>query len=500
MKPPANRKRYAMSENTSKKNYVYSFNTDIKNVSVKNNASQDQEKAADQEIKSAPDTVIAEDKAAMQAPAAAAVQEKAAVQDPHAIQEQPEVYDWDMLPPLKRSVKIRRRRLRKTLCVLAILLLTALSVTLLLSVEKHSAVPVHGSTPDLNANETLQTLRKKFATNSEQNSLTMVLSADELNSYLPWIFDQANSGYKEELQVNGVWENGKFKGAASVFCWKAYINVRFTAELLYKDNKLDLVITNTKLGKLPLPGFITSMISKKILAALEADKDYRQIMKSVKNINVTPDGSLLLTFDNDTTPVPDYAKNPVEGSERFGDIMFSKLLLPLSEAQNQKFFTAKLSTSDINILFANIISNFWAPVRQEDEPMFYALWQEDWLNIHAVLFNEHKVPLNCYVALRPEIKDGEIFVKIKEARIGKMQLPAAFLEEKLQKKLTRNACKTGYAKIMQLCNLTGESTDKLDEALNALHEVVNTLKFTEDKNLLIEADPKQTRTLIQSMM
>ena len=78
--------------------------------------------------------------------------------------------------------------------------------------------------------------------------------------------------------------------------------------------------------------------------------------------------------------------------------------------------------------------------------------------------------------------------------------PAAFLEEKLQKKLTRNACKTGYAKIMQLCNLTGESTDKLDEALNALHEVVNTLKFTEDKNLLIEADPKQTRTLIQSMM
>jgi hypothetical protein len=261
------------------------------------------------------------------------------------------------------------------------------------------------------------------------------------------------------------------------------------------------VISNSKVGRVPLPSILLRKIEKKLLAALEADPDYQQVMKGVTNVTVASDGSLLLAIDNNTAAAPDYEKNPATGD--FSQILTDKLLMPVSEANNskQKNFTTELTSDDVNVLFAQLLDNFYLSSKQDGEPDIYAVCQNNQLCIYATVVNEHKVPVVIYLAIKPEVKNGDVFVTVNELKIGNLQLPTEPIEKKLQKLLTRNIHKTGYNKIIQLCSLEGKMDNQQKEKiLNSIHSIVKMLSINEQGNLVIEADAEQARGLIQSML
>lgn len=472
-----------MSEETTEKKYVYSF------AGKSGNSNSASSETADTVQNTAVNTV-----------------EKAEAENIPVRQDDllvdPTPYTWDIVPPPRCHVKLRsRHRWLKAAAVILLMLAAGMTVLFLLAAEPRSAVPVHGSAPEVETKQILQLMRNKFAENTEHKTLQVKLTAEELNAYLPGIFDEINSGYKEDLQLNGSWENGKFEGVASIFYWKRYFNVRFTAEVLFQNNRLTLAISNSKIGRVPLPAVLLRKIEKKLLAALEADPDYQQVMKGVTHITVAPDGSLLLAINNNTAAAPDYEKNPVTGD--FSQILVEKLLMPVSKAYNgkQKNFTTELTSDDVNVLFAQLLDNFYLSGKQDGEPDIYAVCQNNQFRIYATVVNEHKVSTVIYLAIKPEIKNGDVFVTVNELKIGNLQLPTKPIEKKLQKLLTRNIHKTGYNKIIQLCSLESKMDDQQKEKiLNSIHSIVKMLSINEQGNLVIEADAEQARGLVQSMM
>ena len=191
------------------------------------------------------------------------------------------------------------------------LLLTALLllVSLLFMAIEFSPISQVASHPDeKEQNNIMMALSKtavqlQQAKSKQQKYFTVKLTQDEVNSLLTTALMVIKSKSSENApMIYGQWSAGKLHAEISYMQSGVYFTLRCIALVSVNDRKLNVSISDSTLGMLPIPPSAVEECINEELAKLSASREMQVFFDVVKSFSFDNDGNALVTISAQRAP------------------------------------------------------------------------------------------------------------------------------------------------------------------------------------------------------